>query len=97
MSKPQPEGSDHQRLRSDLRKLHAELQAMTTLDEEEQKLLRVLDADIEELLARKDDDLRPNPDSRQRISAALAQIEASHPRVSLLIGQIVDSVAYLGI
>lgn len=97
MSKLQPEGSDHQQLRSDLRKLHAELRAISTFDEEEKKLLRALDSDIEDLLAREDDDLRPNPDTRQRISEALAQVEASHPRVSLLIRQIVDSFAYLGI
>ncbi len=97
MSKPQRAGRDHQQLRSDLRKLHAELRAVTTFGEEEQKLLRVLDSDIEELLARKDDTLRPHPDARQRISETLAQVEASHPRVSLLIAQIIDSVAYLGI
>jgi hypothetical protein len=97
MSKPEPEGIDHQKLRGDLRKLHAELRAIRTFDEEEQKLLRLLDSDIEELLARKDDDLRPNPDSRQRISEALTLVEASHPRVPLLIRQIVDSFAYLGI
>lgn len=97
MNKPEPEGIDHQKLRGDLGRLHAELRSIRSIDEEEQKLLRLLDSDIEELLARKDDDLRPNPDSRQRIREALAQVEASHPRLPLLIRQIVDSLAYLGI
>jgi uncharacterized protein DUF4404 len=97
MSKPQPEGIDHQQLRSELKKLHAELRAIRTFDEEEQKLLQLLDADIKELLGRKDDSLQFNPDSRQRIYETLAQVEASHPRVPLLIRQIVDSLAYLGI
>jgi len=97
MSTPQPEGIDHQQLRSELKKLHAELRAIRTFDEEEQKLLQLLDADIKELLGRKDDSLQFNPDSRQRIYETLAQVEASHPRVPLLIRQIVDSLAYLGI
>jgi hypothetical protein len=87
---------DHQRLRSDLRKLHDELRAINSVDEEEQRMLRLLDSDIEELLSR-DDDLKPDQDSRQRLSEALAHVEASHPRVTLVMGQMVDSLAYLGI
>lgn len=97
MDRDQPQSIDHQKLRSDLRKLHVELQAIKSLDEGEQQMLRLLDADIDELLARDDDSLRPDPDSRQRLSEALAQVEAAHPRVTLLMKQIVDSLAYLGI
>ena len=86
---------DHQKLRSDLHKLHDELRAINSLDEEEQRILRLLESDIAELLAR--DDLRPDHDSRQRLSEAMAQVEASHPRVTLLMRQVVDSLAYLGI
>jgi len=88
---------DHQQLRNDLRKLHGELRAIESVDEEEQKMLRLLDSDIEELLAKNDENLRPDQDSRQRLSEALAQVEASHPRVTLLMRQMVDSLAYLGI
>lgn len=88
---------DHQQLRSDLRKLHGELRAITSVDEEELEMLRLLDSDIEELLTRSDDNLKPDPDSRQRLSQALAQVEVSHPRVTLVMRQMVDSLAYLGI
>jgi hypothetical protein len=88
---------NHQQLRSDLRKLHGELRAIDSLDAEEQKMLRLLESDIEELLAKDDDNLKTDRDSRQRLSAALAQVEASHPRVALLMRQMVDSLAYLGI
>jgi len=88
---------NHQQLRSDLRKLHNELRAIESVDEEEQRMLRLLDTDIEELLARNDDDLKADPDGRQRLSEALAQVEASHPRVTLVMRQMVDSLAYLGI
>jgi phosphoglycerate-specific signal transduction histidine kinase len=88
---------DHERLRSDLQKLHTELRAIKSLDEGEQKLLQQLDSDIEGLLSKDDDNLQPDDDSRQRLSEALAQVEASHPRVTLLMRQMVDSLAYLGV
>jgi Domain of unknown function (DUF4404) len=88
---------DHQKLRSDLQKLHLELRAINSVDEEEQRILRLLESDIAELLARDDDNLKPDQDSSQRLSESLAQVEASHPRVTLLMRQMVDSLSYLGI
>ena len=93
----QPKTIDHQKLRSDLRKLHGELQAIKSLDEDERQMLRRLDSDIGELLARDDDDLTPDLDARQRLSESLARVEAAHPRVALLMIQMVPSLAYLGI
>ena len=60
-------------------------------------MLRLLDSDIAELLAREDANLRPDPDARQRISEALARVDAAHPRVTLVVRQMVDSLAYLGV
>ena len=88
---------DHQKLRSDLEKLHRELRAINSVDEEEQTMLRLLESDIEGLLTKNDDELKPDQDSRQRLSETLAQVEASHPRITLLMRQMVDSLAYLGI
>ena len=88
---------DHERLRSDLQKLHTELRATTSLDASEQKMLRLLESDIAALLAREGDNLQPDDDSRERLRQALAQVEASHPRVTLLLRQMVDSLAYLGV
>ena len=96
MSQQKPKTIDHQKLRSDLRKLHGELQAIKSLDEDERQMLRRLDSDIGELLAR-DNDLRPDLDTGQRVKEALAHVEAAHPRVALLLRQMVDSLAYLGI
>lgn len=93
----QIETIDHQKLRSDLQKLHGELRGIKSLDEDEQRMLRLLDADIEELLTREGDNLKPDPDARQRVSEALARVDAAHPRVTLLVRQMVDSLAYLGI
>jgi hypothetical protein len=88
---------DHQRLRSDLQKLHGELRAINSVDEEELRMLRLLDADIEELLARSDDNLKPDHDAGARFREGLARLEASHPRVTLLMREMVDSLAYLGV
>lgn len=92
-----PKTMDHQKLRSDLQKLHSELRATNSLDEEEQGMLRLLESDIAKLLAKEDGDLKPDQDSRERLSEALAQVEASHPRVTLVMRQMVDSLAYLGV
>jgi len=86
---------DHEKLRSDLGKLHGELRAITSLDEDEQKLLRQLDADIAGVLS--SGNLQPDHDSQLRLGEALAQVELSHPRVTLLMRQMVDSLAYLGV
>jgi Domain of unknown function (DUF4404) len=88
---------DHQKLRNDLRKLHGELRSIKSLDKDEQTMLRLLESDIEELLMREGDNLKPDPDARQRLSEALARVDAAHPRVTLLVRQMVDSLAYLGI
>ena len=88
---------DHERLRSDLQKLSAELRSIKSLDEGEQELLRQLESDIEGLLSKDDGNLQPDHDSRQRLSEALAHVEAAHPRVTLLMRQMVDSLAYLGV
>jgi hypothetical protein len=95
MNRKRPETIDHRKLRDDLEKLHGELRAIKSLDEDEQRMLRLVEFDITELLAR--DDLRPDPDSRQRLGEGLARVGASHPRVLLLLRQMVDSLAYLGI
>ena len=88
---------DHERLRSDLRKLHGELRAIKSLDATEHSLLRQLETDIEVLLSRDDDKLLADDDSRERLREALAHVEASHPRITLLMRQMVDSVSYLGV
>ena len=68
-----------------------------SLEADEETLLRQLESDIAALLSRNDDQLQPDPDLRKRLSESLAYVEASHPRITLLMRQMVDSLAYLGI
>ena len=88
---------NHEQLRIDLTQLHGELRNIKSVDEEDQKLLRQLESDIETLLARDPENLEPDEDLRQRLSEALAHVEAAHPRIILLMRQIVDSVSFLGV
>ncbi len=88
---------DQERLRNDLRKLYRELRSIKSTVASEEKLLRQLEADIEGLLSREDGQLKPDSDSLERLSEALAHVEASHPRVTLLMRQMVDSLSYLGV
>ena len=88
---------DHERLRNNLQKLHGELRVIKSLEPAEEALLRQLEADIETLLARGDDEFKPDQDSRERLSEGLAHVEAAHPRITLLMRQMVDSLAYLGV
>jgi chromosome segregation ATPase len=68
---------NHQKLRGDLERLRGELRAINSVDEEEQRMLRRLERDIEELLARNDDDPKTDRDARQRLNDLLARVEAS--------------------
>lgn len=88
---------NHEKFRNDLQKLRTELQAINSLDEGEQTLLRQVESEIEALLSRDNDNLRADPESRQRLGASLAEVEAAHPRLTLLMRQMVDSLSYLGI
>lgn len=88
---------DRERLRHDLQKLHGELRTIQSLEPTEEGLLRQIEADIEALISSDDHKLQPDPEARERLSLGLAQVEASHPRVMLLMRQMVDSLAYLGV
>ena len=88
---------DHQQLRGELERLRAELRQTESLDESEREMLRRLAEDIEGLLARKDDRPQQYGGLSERLREAVARLEASHPRATLLMRQVIDSLAYLGI
>ncbi len=88
---------DDQQLRNDLEKLHAELQQTKSLDENQREMLRTLANDIEELLGREENHPQQYKGLRKRLREAVAELEASHPRTTLMMRQVIDSLAYLGI
>ena len=88
---------NEQQLRSHLEQLHAELRQINALDEKERELLEGLEQEIRELLNREAGRAQQYGGLGERLGEAVTELEASHPRATLLMRQVIDSLAYLGI
>lgn len=86
-----------EQLRAELEQLHAELQQTKTLDPQQREKLQTLANDIHEVLSRDEGEAQHDTGLGERLNDAVAQLEASHPRITLLLRQTIDSLAYLGI
>ena len=86
-----------EQLREQLEHLHAELRQADALDPQQRELLLTRANDIEQLLKR--DEIKPHHyrGLGERLKEDLAQLEASHPQITLLMRRAIDSLAYLGI
>jgi len=84
------------KLRADLEALHAELRQTNSVDSHQRELLQTLSDDIHKLLTRPDQQ-KQYQGLGDQLGEAIAQLEASHPRVTLLMRQVIDSLSYLGI
>jgi response regulator RpfG family c-di-GMP phosphodiesterase len=89
---------DKQQLREQLGNLHAELQQVESVDEDERAMLQKLATDVGEILERGDDHPHQHYGRLgERLREAVAQVEASHPRATMLMRQVIDELAYMGI
>ena len=88
---------DKQTLRGQLEELHAELQQVESLDANEREMLQNLARDVQEALRREDDSIQHYSSLGDRLREVIAQVEASHPRATMLMRQVIDELAYLGI
>lgn len=88
---------DKQQLREKLTQLHAELQSVESIDDTEISALRQLSDDIRELLDRGEHSEHTYKNLGERLRAGIDQFEASHPNVTLLMGQAADVLAKMGI
>jgi hypothetical protein len=88
---------NNEQLRAQLEQLHAELQQADAIDPQQREMLRARANDIEQLLKR--EEIKPHHYTGlgERLSEDVAQLEASHPQITLLMGRVIDSLAYLGI
>ena len=89
---------DKQQLHKRLEELHTELQQVDSTDARERESLRKLAGDIEELLARKEG--APAHEYKglaERLREEVEQLEAEHPQAALLMGQVIDALAKIGI
>ena len=88
---------NNETVRELLAQLHGELNQTETVDEHQRELLRTLENDIQELLGREQNQPHHYRGLGERLSEAVAQLEASHPQVTLLMRRAIDSLAYLGV
>jgi hypothetical protein len=88
---------DNETLREQLEQLHGELRQTETVDARQRELLKTLEGDIQELLGREQNQPHHYRGLRERLNQAVAQLEASHPQITLLMRRAIDSLAYLGV
>ena len=88
---------NNEQLRAQLEQLHAELQQADAIDPQQREMLQARANDVEQLLKR--EEIKPHHYTGlgERLSEDMAQLEASHPQITLLMRRVIDSLAYLGI
>jgi hypothetical protein len=74
-----------------------ELDQSPALDLQQRELLQTLADEIQVLLKRDDIQQHHYTSLSERLNDAVAELEASHPQITLLMRQAIDSLAYLGV
>ena len=91
---------DKQQLHGTLERLHAELQQIDSIDEDERQILQKLMSDIKKLIETEDQQ-RDQHHVYERLGDGLREgiekLEASHPQATMLMGQVADALAKMGI
>ena len=93
---------DKPQLHDSLEQLHGELQQIKSVDEREQQLLQTLTSDIKKLIeASERDQHHVSGHVPDRLGEGLKEgielFEASHPQATMLMGQVIDALAKMGI
>jgi hypothetical protein len=88
---------DKQQIRERLEQLQAELQQVGSVDSQERELLQSLERDIRGILDRAEEQPQTYGGLGAQLKDAVAQLEASHPRTTLLMRQVIDQLGYMGI
>ena len=87
---------EQQNLRELLDTLHRELEQVESIDETTEVVLSNLRADMQRLLAEKAGTLHEDESLVERMNEALDHFETDHPKLSLTIQHILDSLAKMG-
>lgn len=88
---------DKQQLHGHLEELHAELQQVESPDAAQQEIIHSVARDVKEVLSKEGDHPQHYSGLSERLSEAVAKLEATHPRTTMLMRQVIDQLAYLGI
>jgi hypothetical protein len=86
-----------ERLRQLVASLHEELERTPRVDAEGRQLLRELTGDIEELVGHDAPVAAHRDSAAERVETAALRLEAEHPRLAGILGEIVDALGRLGI
>lgn len=88
---------DREQLKDQLEHLRAELRQADASDPQQRELLSTRADDIEQVLKQEEIEPHHYRGLGERLNEDLAQLEASHPQITLLMRQAIDSLSYLGI
>jgi hypothetical protein len=88
---------DKEKLHQELERLHAELQQIDSLDDSAREKLSTLAQDIRRILDYTGTDAGHYQGLIDRLRDAVTEIEAAHPRTTLLMRQVLEQIAYLGV
>jgi hypothetical protein len=84
-------------LHQELERLHAELEQLDSLEESDREKLSLLAQDIRRILDYRGTDERHYQSLIDRVKDVVPELEAAHPKTTLLMRQVLDQIAYLGI
>ena len=88
---------DKQQLHTTLEELHGELQRIESVDERERQILQKLIGDINKLLEEGESDQHHVARLDEGLREGIELLEASHPRATMLMGQVIDALSKIGI
>lgn len=87
---------NEQQLHEKLMLLHDELDQVEFPDSNQREILKKVASEIQDMLAQQEERTE-HYGLRERLKEAVAQIEASHSEATLLMRQVIDQLAYMGI
>jgi hypothetical protein len=87
---------DRQEVHETVKRLHDELDRMELPDSNQREILKKVAREIQDMLARQEG-MEHIGGLRERLKESVAQIEASHSEATLLMRQVIDQLAYMGI
>ena len=88
---------DKQKLHRELEQLHAELRQLESPDSNDREMLEKLAGDIRNILEQEETETHNYRSLSERLREAIAQLEASHPKATLMMRQVIDQLAFMGI
>lgn len=89
---------ENQELPKLLEQLQSEIEQTASVDAKGRAMLREIDAEIHELLARSGDaQPQPNPATLRGLEDSISHLEATHPSLTVLLSRLLETLSNAGI